>query len=136
MQMANRFFNSAFYSMVKNPVLLFARVTIGGTGACTLVASGSKGVSSITRTSAGLYVLTLQDVYVGLISCHAVRTLASGIPAAPGYSVVSNTVTTTKTITVQFSGATASGDTTLVATDPSSGTTLDFQIWLSNSSAP
>jgi type 1 fimbria pilin len=45
-------------------------------------------------------------------------------------------VTTTKTITVQFSGATASGDTTLVATDPSSGTTLDFQIWLSNSSAP
>lgn len=133
--MANRFFNHAFYSLEKAPVVLFAKVAIGSTGAPTLNASQSKGVSSISRTSAGLYVITLQDVYVRLLNCHAVRTLASGLPAAPAYNVVSNTVSTTKTITVQFAGATATADTALVATDPSNGSTLDFVIWLSNSSA-
>lgn len=133
--MANRFFNNMFYSLEKAPVVLFAKVAIGATGAPTLSAANSKGVASISRTSAGLYVITLQDAYVRLLNCHAVRTLASGLPAAPAFNVVSNTVSSTKTITVQFGGATASGDTTLVATDPSNGSTLDFVIWLSNSSA-
>ena len=55
--------------------------------------------------------------------------------AAPNFHIVSETVASTKTITVQFSGATSSSVTTLVATDPASGTAAFLEIILSNSSA-
>jgi hypothetical protein len=130
---ANRSFTNQGFYLEKAPVFLFAKVSIGASGAPTL--SRGKGISSISRTSAGLYVITLQDAYVALLGATCTRLLASGMPAAPAFSLVSETVSSTKAVTVQFSGATSSSDTTLVAADPSSGTVLYFQIVLSNSSA-
>lgn len=131
--MANRFFtNQAFY-LEKAPVFLLGKVTFGSSGAPTL--ARGKGIASITRTSAGLYVITLQDAYVALLKTSCTQLLASGMLAAPNFHIVSETVASTKTITVQFSGATSSSVTTLVATDPASGTAAFLEIILSNSSA-
>jgi hypothetical protein len=47
---------------------VFAKVAIGSSGAPTLSGPDSPGVSSISRTSAGLYVLTLADTYPSLVA--------------------------------------------------------------------
>jgi hypothetical protein len=49
---------------------VFAKVAIGSSGAPTLSSADSPGVSSISRTSAGLYVLTLTDYYPKLLDFH------------------------------------------------------------------
>lgn len=131
--MANRFFTNQAFFLEKAPVFLYAKVSIGATGAPTL--SRGKGISSISRTSAGLYVITLQDAYVAMLKTSCTQLLASGVLAAPAFHVVSETVASTKQITVQFTGATSSSVTTLTATDPASGTVAYFEIILSNSSA-
>ncbi len=50
--------NKGHYTLETKLVHLYAKVAIGSTGACTLDVANSKGIASITRTSAGLYVLT------------------------------------------------------------------------------
>ena len=67
--MANRYlhqFQGAFYGKIKQ---LHAEFTVGASGAPTLVAAQSRGISSVTRNSAGKYTLALQDVYKELHSC-------------------------------------------------------------------
>jgi hypothetical protein len=72
--MANRNFNrrQALEKEVKD---LYANVSIAGTGAPTLVSK--IGISSIVRTSQGLYRLTLEDKYVSLKHLRIVLKAAS-----------------------------------------------------------
>ena len=131
----NRPYNQFRYSLEKKVVDLYASVAIGASGAPTLDKSKSKGVASISRTSAGLYVLTLQDKYVRLLGMDVTQVKAAGLPVAGGFMVAADAVASAKTVTFQFSGPTAAGDTAAVATDPASGTTLLLHVELSASSA-
>jgi len=122
--MANRNFNRK-QALEKEVKEIYAKVAIGASGAPTLNASQSIGVASVSRTSAGLYVLTLQDAYMRLMDAH----ICVVTPSAE--DIVSNVsaeaVATAKTVTFR---TTAAG----VATDPASGDTLLISLQLKNSS--
>lgn len=134
--MANRTFNQFRESIEKGVVELWAEITFGLTGAPTLVTSNgtrSKGIASVSRTSQGLFVVTLKDNYVRLLDSACTFILAAGsFPAAPGYQVTANAVTSTTapTVTVQF--VNAAGNT---ATDPGNGEEVRLRFALSNSAA-
>jgi hypothetical protein len=137
--MANRLFNQFIRTFLKEEVHLHARVTFGSSGAPTLDAVNSKGIKSVTRTSAGVFVFTFgtpsinTDIYprwVNLVTCPVLA--AASFPAATTCQV---TATTTSTVTVQFSGPTSSSVTTLAATDPASGEEWRFEFILNNSTA-
>lgn len=159
--MANAAFTQFNYSLFKKQVTLVAVVDIGSTGACTLEAwspstagangsyaaasatasaftqAGTQGVASISRTSAGLYVLTLQNAYQRLLGVKVTVVSTTGIPVAPVVGVVSGgtnvTTSTGGVITLQFSAATGASTTTLVATDPGNGERLLIEISLDDS---
>lgn len=104
---------------------IYAKIAIGASGAPTLSAADSQGCASISRTSAGLYVLTLSDKYFSFK--HAA--LAVATPAAEEISanIVSEAVASAKTVTFR---CTAAG----VATDPASGDTIYISLQLKNTS--
>lgn len=126
----NRWFNQFSWSLEKGKTTLFGKVAIGASGAATMDAVNSQGIASVTRTSAGLYTIVLQDVYVKFLtflSCHVDAT-------SPGVGtpyVVSQTVNVaaTKSVIVQFQ------NTAGTPTDPASGDEWHFQIWLSKTTA-
>lgn len=137
--MANRYFNQFQWSLEKNPVKLFARVTFGVSGAPTLDAVNSKGIKSVTRTSAGLYVFTLGtvglpavtvDTYNRLFNVYATFKLAAGFPAAPYMFIKAQAVATAGTVTIQFNDAAVAA-----ATDPASGEEVELVFELKNSTA-
>ena len=123
--MANRNFNRK-QSLDKEIKEIYAKVTIGASGAPTLVAADSTGVASISRSSAGLYVLTLQDKYMKLrhADIMVVTPDAEDIVA----NVSSESVASAKTVTFR---CTAAG----VAADPASGDSFLISLQLKNSSA-
>lgn len=129
--MANRWFNQFRKQLEKEVVDLWATVTIGSTGAPTLVTAKSKGVSSIVRNSAGTYTVTLQDTYQRLLDMDVTTQNATGISASPNVSLKGaptvNTISAPALVFVCSTGGTA--------TDPASGDTLYVKLSLSNSTA-
>lgn len=120
--MANRNFNrkQALEKEVKD---LYALISIGASGAPTLT-SGT-GIASITRTSAGLYQLTLQDKYNSLkfFEGTIIKSTAEDI----NVTVKAEDVDGAKTIDFfTLTGATE--------TDPSSGSKLYIKIEVKNTS--
>ncbi len=75
--MANRLFNQFSFGLEKMRVSLFLRMTIGLTGAPTLVAADSKGIASVVRIGVGLYRITLQDAYQKMLMMSEIRKLSS-----------------------------------------------------------
>lgn len=136
--MANRFFNQFGLTLEKSVVTLFARVTIGSSGAPTLDTSRSMGIKTVTRSSAGKYVITFgvptptstTDIYNALLFVQNQFTAATGTPAAPLFFKISDAVSTAGTVTIQF---TAVDGTT--ATDPASGEVMHLLFHLKNSTA-
>jgi hypothetical protein len=126
--------NRRTYQFVGNNVAgvtrVFAKVTIGASGAPTLVTSGVNGnngyITSITRNSAGDYTLALTDAYNGLLGFKALTINSTGISASPNVGIKSNAVTTKSLEFVCSTGG--------VATDPASGDILLIEIVLKNSS--
>jgi hypothetical protein len=59
--MANRYFTQFFYTPHKMPVLLDCNVVIGSTGAVGTIKG--PGIAGVTRLSAGVYQIKLQDNY-------------------------------------------------------------------------
>lgn len=123
--MANRFFNQFRLSLEKQVVDIFGRVTIGGTGAPTLVAAQSKGIVSVTRTATGRYVFvfgtntSLLDTYGKLLKVAVTFDESSNSGTAPvsnSFYVFANAISTsgTASVTVQFTNSTGTG------TDPAS----------------
>lgn len=102
---------------------IYAEIAIGGSGAPTL--SRGTGVASISRSSAGLYVLTLQDKYMRLM--HANVEIQSAAAQDLHAQSVSESVASAKTYSFR---TVAAG----VETDPSSGSVLRIALQLKNSS--
>lgn len=127
--MANRQFTQFRLSLEKKVVDLFADVTFGSSGAPTLNKANSKGIKSIVRSSAGKYVITLQDSYQRLLVVKHVFINATA-PAAPGMYIFAQIVgsVTAPTITVIF-------NTAGTATDPASGEEVLLQISLNDTTA-
>ena len=125
----NRFFNQFYWSLVKGKTVLFGKVAIGAAGAPTLSAVNSKGIASMSRTAAGKYTITLQDKYVSFLGMQITPLLASGLPANISFCVVSESVSSAKTVVIQCLDAAGA------AVDPDSGQTIYFEIKLSSSTA-
>lgn len=128
--MANRLFYQFRLSLEKSIVDLFGKVTIGASGAPTLVTASSKGIASITKNSTGRYTIVLQDSYYGLLNGQIII-VNSTAPAAPNVRIVSEAVANaaSKAIVIQFSIADGT------ATDPGSGEAFLMSFQLKNSSA-
>lgn len=123
--MANSLFKSQFlYSNINMPVMLYMNAAIGASGAPTLSASGSIGIASIVRNSAGNYTITYGSAYARFIYAGRQFVMASGFPAAPNMVIKSNT---SSTLVVEFQNSAGT------ATDPDSGSTLLMEIRLANS---
>lgn len=128
--MANRFFQQFRFSLEKQIVDLYFKVTIGAAGAPTLVANGSKGVKSIVRNSAGNYTVTLQDSYFKFLDLDVTTLNATGIPAAPAVGLITVGVNSVAAPTINYVMSTGG-----VATDPANGDTLYGKVSVTNSSA-
>ena len=124
-------------SLERVPTKLYIKIAIGGTGAPTLSTTYNKGVASVSRTSAGLYVLTLDNAWLALLGFRASQVVPTGIGALTGIDLVSESVATpsTKRITFKCRAAAGAGNTTPTATDPVSGSTLMLEITLQDTSA-
>lgn len=120
--MANRNFNRK-QALEKECKDLYARVTIGASGAPTLVTP--VGIASISRTSAGLYVLTLQDSYNNLKFFSGIHLNSSAEDLT--FELSAEDVVSAKTITFRT-------QTGAVATDPANGDVLLLKIELKNTS--
>jgi hypothetical protein len=127
--MANRQFRSQFqYGFEGMVVELYAHVTYGATGAVTLDTANSKGIASVSRTSPGLYVITLQDKYNKLLHFDVAQ-LSTGAMAAPIVNLKAQTVSSNKTLTFQYLAINNSS-----ATDPADTEQAFIKITLGNSS--
>ena len=105
---------------------IFAKVTIGASGAPTLVSSNNSYITGIARNSAGDYTVTLADAWNALLGLKITTQNATGISASPDVGVKTNAVTTKSLGFVCSVGG--------VATDPASGDSLFIEIDLKNSS--
>ena len=127
--MANRSFSQYRYSLEKKVTDLFAVVTIGAAGAPTLDTVNSKGIASIVRSSAGLYVVTLSDRYTSMLEPGVMSMLAAGTPGHGSCilrATAVNAVVPTVTLAfLDYAGA---------AVDPVSTTVLYIGFTLKNSS--
>lgn len=128
--MANRTFNEFSYRLEKGVVTLYSDVTIAAAGAPTLVSGKNKGIKSISRVSAGDYLITLQDSYVRLLMVDF-GFIKATVPAAPSMSIKASSVTSNTAPTIEVVFYNSAG----TATDPASGEELVLEIMLSNSSA-
>jgi len=104
---------------------LHAKVAIGASGAPTLDSDISVGVASITRDSAGVYILTLDDAYNSLVDFSVMQLAASAEDLT--FQIESESVASAKTIQFQCKAA-------AVETDPSNGSTLLIKVALKNTS--
>lgn len=122
-------FNQFSYSTAV-PYHLYASVSIGASGAPTIVSGTGRGINSIVRNSAGKYTITLGKQYAGLITAQIQVIGASGAaPAAPISYVFSESVSSAGTLILQFLAIDGS-----TATDPASGERLMLDIVVQNSS--
>ena len=120
--MASRTFHRQ-QSLTREVKTLHGKFAVGASGAPTLDATLSMGIESVTRDSAGVYIITLEDRYNDLLDFHP--TLEAAAAEDLTFQVESETVNTTKTITFQCKAA-------AVETDPSNGSTIRFKIELKN----
>lgn len=120
--MANRNFNRA-QNLEKEVKSLFVDIAIGATGAPTL--TRGRGIASVSRTSAGLYKITLDDKYNRLMHVDIKQVVATAEDLT--FQVKAEDVDGDKTIDIQCLAA-------AVATDPSDGSRLLIRIDLKNTS--
>ncbi len=113
--------------------MVHAKIAIGASGAPTLNAAASLGVASVTRTSAGLYQLTLSNKYNSLVAVEA-QLLHASISEHNKVQLKAEDVDGAKTIDFWTLAATNSSTTTHAATDPDNGATLYLTIYLKNTS--
>jgi len=121
--MANRNFNR-YQALEKEVKSLYAEIAIGVSGAPTK--TSGLGIASITRDSAGVYIVTLDDKYTRLMSFSVIQEAATAEDLT--FQVESHDVTSAKTIQFQCKAA-------AVETDPSSGSNLFIKVELKNSSS-
>lgn len=129
--MANRYMYEFLQMFEKRPVILFANISIGATGAPTLN-TGSRGIKSVTRTGVGSYDIVLEDIYQKLLDINWELISATGTDAALGMLIASDASNNTTTPKVSVTFRVAAG----TLTEISNGATLLLSILLRNSSSP
>lgn len=137
--MANRYFTAVLQSMEKLPVLLFAKVTFGSSGAATLSAINSKGILSITQDATGKYTFVFGtnskslDTYYKLLDASVIFDTSgpAAAPAAPSMYITSNAIATAGSASLQVQLDDLAG----VAANPASGEIGYFKFIFGNSSA-
>lgn len=115
------------YSMNRGQVTLTGKCV--GAGAANPTGLKGIGITSITRSSSGKYVITLADNYAALLAAQFMVIDSTGLVLSSVF-VSAETVASTKTITIEvFGGATTVAPTRrdLAATD-----TLRFMLTMSN----
>jgi len=122
--MANRTFNDA-QALEKEIKTLFAKISIGATGAPTLVKPGSLGIASVARSAQGDYLVTLEDKYPALMGFEGVLLVSSAEDIT--FQLKAEDVDGAKTFSF-FTKAAAT------ATDPSNGSVIYLTIHLKNTS--
>ena len=140
--MANRQFIQYSYQLEKGVVTLYARINIGATGAPTLVTtttnSGnpSNGIATVTRSSAGKYVITFGnvgstqtnlDTYQRLLWAQA-NVIASTISTVVSTQISVESVTTASAPSITIQCLAAAG----TAVDPNNTDVLLVKIALKN----
>jgi len=131
--MANRSFKPT-QAVAQAVTHIFAEVTIGGTGAPTLVAADSAGVKSITRTAAGDYTLTLgtvggaDDIYSKFLFFDGIFIVDGDTEQDLIYQIDAETISAGGA-TIQFETITGA-----TPTDPASGSVMKLHIIVKNSS--
>lgn len=129
--MADRsFYNDATFAGPGTTVL-FLEATIGAAGAPTLVAAESPGIKTITRTSAGLYVVTFgipSSTVDKYRKCRGIfySTTSVGVSDAPCGQISADNSTSGNVHVLTSEGNTA--------TDPASGERIKIVFFMSNSS--
>lgn len=116
----NRWLNQFRYSLEKKMVDVYLKAAIGATGAITLDAPNSKGITSVVRNSAGKYTITFNDTFVAFFGLNKTITLAAGSPGVFAVVVRSVDTKTAKQIVVEFLDAAGA------AADIASGATLNL----------
>jgi len=139
--MANRQFQQYSYQLEKGVVTLYARVNIGATGAPTLVTTStsgnpSNGIATITRSSAGKYVITFGavgstqtnlDTYQRLLWAQA-NVIASTISTVVSTQISVESVSSASAPSITIQCLAAAG----TAVDPNNGDVLLVKIALKN----
>lgn len=121
--MANRNYNK-YQALEKEIKAIYLEVAIGATGAPTL--TKGLGVTSIARSAAGKYTVTLDDKYTRLMFANVIQENATEQDLT--FQIDDETVATTKLF--KFICKTAA-----TATDPSSGSKLYIKLELKNTSS-
>jgi len=105
---------------------VFAKVSIGATGAPTL--SSSEGIASIARNSAGNYTVTLSKKYRNFVSANIIQLASSAEDL--NFQILSEDVDVAKTVV--FSCKAYDVDGAVAEADPSSGSILYISLNLQN----
>lgn len=122
--MANRRFNQFQGTLEREVVKLYGKVAIGASGDPTLNTDYSKGIASISRSSAGVYLVTLSDKYWALFDFNAFLLESDDEDVTFKLNAVDMDA---KTLTIGcYTAATL--------TDPSDGSVLQFSVDLKNTS--
>jgi hypothetical protein len=116
------------YSYAAKRVELSAKISIGASGAPTLVAGTGQGISSITRTSAGHYTVSLSSAYGALLMVRHIINSGSSAPAAPSLYIAADNSASFASPSIQLVTNLAG-----TATDPASGEIILLQIELNDS---
>lgn len=117
------------YSAERDLVDLYLKVSIGATGAPTIVLG--KGITSITRNSAGNYTILLKGNANKLMDMSCSQIVAAAGAAAPMVVVASEQVSSTSAPSLILQMRAIDNTT---ATDPASGEVLMIKITLRNAS--
>lgn len=134
--MANRNFASGgkIYSMHVSPVMVDCQIIVGASGAVSSFIGNL--VSSVSLTSTGLYLITLQDPYSSVLavigSAQSPSSGVSGIVAVEAANAPNTNIST-------LGGGSLSiktlSDSDAVA-NPASGSVISVLMYLSNSKTP
>lgn len=129
--MSNFNYRSQFhYSYAGQRVSLMARVSIGSSGAPSIISGTGMGIASIVRNSAGNYTINLTNTFYNLLSLSVISNSGSSAPAAPltNIAVSSVSVAAAPLVTIQMRNLSG------VATDPASGEILHLVMDMNRSS--
>ena len=127
--MASRHFVGNTKTLVREVVKLYAKFTTVDGAACTLAASPDNlGIASVVESGTGVYTVTLQDSYVGLLSVSAIADDAAGSDKV--YFEVDGSATDVTTATGGVIVLTAMANN--VAKNMTEGNTVYLEITLRN----
>ena len=126
--MANRLYKQFSVTPDSGLVSFHGSVTIGATGAVS--AYKGLGISSVVRTAAGVYTVTMEDVFPAFLGANAM-VVFNGVPVVASVAMKQDPTINPGPLksvvmhTLDFAGA---------AVDPDSGSRIYFEIKMRNSS--